>query len=275
MVIIGKTSATPICRVTLLAGSLLFAAGCATPKPRVAPVPGLHACPILVTMTDQRPGAAIYYTIDGSAPNLSSKKYSEPLSISATEGVRAIAAGAGEKPSAEVSNGYQCALTRGQFAVLLQKQYHLPPPATPLTLPDVNANRPDYAAIQASWTLMNTQMLCPTCQLRPQFYPDDAIYREGSSLAIVQVLLASGKIPLLGGRQSDAVLARVPDASKLSAMARPYIATAINAGILPLSGGNTIQPARLQTQQDVLAIFEIIQRKFDFPPARTVGAVPQ
>ena len=44
-----------------------------------------------VSITDSTPGATIYYTTDGTTPNLNSGVYSGPLTVSATETIRAVA----------------------------------------------------------------------------------------------------------------------------------------------------------------------------------------
>lgn len=250
---------------------LLVLSSCLTPKPVVTPVAGLYGCPLLVTITGPRPQAAIFYTTDGSVPSASSSKYSEPFPVASSETVRAIAIMPGGKGSVAASVSYECAATRAQFANLLQKQYNLAPPATVVKFPDLNPNRPDYAAIQAAAVLMSPQMLCPTCQLRLEFYPDDPIYREISTLALVRVLLADGKVKLLSASEADGVLGRVPDAGRLPAVSRPYFATAIQAGILPLGEGKTIQASRLQTQQEMMAIVADIQKRFNLPPLREPG----
>lgn len=63
--------------------------------------PGAQSFSDLLTVSigDSSPGTSIYYTNDGSAPNLSSTLYTGPISISSTTTLNAIAAGGGYLPS--------------------------------------------------------------------------------------------------------------------------------------------------------------------------------
>src|SRR5215471_3632598 len=101
--------------------ALLFSVGCVTPPPRIAPPAGIYACPLNVSITDQKSDAAIYYTIDGGVPSTSSNRYSAPFPVSAAGKVQAIAQSSGAKPSNLTQAGYTCAMTRAEFAILLQQ----------------------------------------------------------------------------------------------------------------------------------------------------------
>ena len=59
-----------------------------------------------LTITDTTPGAVIYYTIDGPAPTTASAVYTQPLSISASETVQAVAIAPGPYASSVVSATY-------------------------------------------------------------------------------------------------------------------------------------------------------------------------
>ncbi len=59
-----------------------------------------------LTITDTTPGAIIYYTIDGSTPTTASAVYTQPLSISVSETVQAIAVAPGLFASSVVSAAY-------------------------------------------------------------------------------------------------------------------------------------------------------------------------
>jgi hypothetical protein len=59
-----------------------------------------------VTISDSSPGATIYYTTDGSTPTTGSNVYSSPVSVSATETVKAIATAPGYANSAVATAAY-------------------------------------------------------------------------------------------------------------------------------------------------------------------------
>jgi hypothetical protein len=81
--------------------SLNVAAALATTAtPTFSPLPGTFALPQSVTLSDSTPGAAIYYTRDGTTPTAASTPYSGPISVSATTTLKAIALASGYSPSA-------------------------------------------------------------------------------------------------------------------------------------------------------------------------------
>jgi len=63
----------------------------AAPAPTFKPAPGTFSTTQMVTLSDTQSAATIYYTTDGSTPTTSSKVYSGPLTVSATETIQAIA----------------------------------------------------------------------------------------------------------------------------------------------------------------------------------------
>jgi hypothetical protein len=60
----------------------------------------------LITITDKTPGAAIYYTTNGTAPTTSSAVYTGPIAVPSTETLQAIAVAAGYINSALASATY-------------------------------------------------------------------------------------------------------------------------------------------------------------------------
>jgi hypothetical protein len=61
---------------------------------------------VSVAITDNTPGASIFYTTNGSTPTTSSTKYSGPINVTASETIKAIAGASGYRPSAVVSETY-------------------------------------------------------------------------------------------------------------------------------------------------------------------------
>jgi hypothetical protein len=63
--------------------------------PVISPAGGTHPGPVQVTITDKTAHAVIHYTTNGMAPNKNSAVYSKPISVAATETIRAIAIATG------------------------------------------------------------------------------------------------------------------------------------------------------------------------------------
>jgi arabinan endo-1,5-alpha-L-arabinosidase len=76
--------------------------------PEISPSSGSVFAVGSVTITDSTPGAAIYYTTDGSAPSASSTKYTGAITLSTTaaESINAIAAASGDTNSSVATASY-------------------------------------------------------------------------------------------------------------------------------------------------------------------------
>ncbi len=70
-----------------------------------------------LTIADTTTGATIYYTLDGTTPTASSKVYSQPLTLSASETLKAIAVAIGYSPSPVASAAYTVNLMSQGFAL--------------------------------------------------------------------------------------------------------------------------------------------------------------
>ncbi len=99
------------------AGNLYFADGSyrirkVTLTPQTAATPtfsvpaGTYASSQSVAITDSTPGAAIYYTTDGSTPSISSNVYTTAVTVNSSETINAIAISVGYNPSAVASATY-------------------------------------------------------------------------------------------------------------------------------------------------------------------------
>jgi hypothetical protein len=77
--------------------------------PTFLPAGGSYASGQTVTIYDTTPGAIIYYTIDGTAPNTGSPKYSGPITVPGTEVLQAFAGSGGYGNSVIVSATYTIA----------------------------------------------------------------------------------------------------------------------------------------------------------------------
>ena len=74
--------------------------------PTLNPAPGTYAAAQTVTLTDNLPGAKIYYTTNGTTPTSASRVYSGPISVAATTTIKAIAAATGYTTSSVTSGVY-------------------------------------------------------------------------------------------------------------------------------------------------------------------------
>jgi hypothetical protein len=78
----------------------VFGHGLWNVTPGIAPDGGIFTNSVTVTLTNNAPGAPIYFTLDGTTPTISSALYSVPLTLTNTTIVQAIAAAPGEGSSA-------------------------------------------------------------------------------------------------------------------------------------------------------------------------------
>jgi S-layer homology domain len=163
------------------------------------------------------------------------------------------------------------AITLAKFARTAQEKFRLVQPTYPIAFDDLRPNDPDYAAAQAVYPFLHRQLLCPECALDSRFSPQTALTRAQAAVVLVSVLTARERISLLSPEQTADALADVPDAESVSAFARPYIATAVAAGILTLDTSNMIRPAQPYSRTEMNTAFETIQRRF--PPSTATAAL--
>jgi len=92
----------------------------AAATPVFTPPGGSYSATQSVTITDATRGAAIYYTLDGTTPTTASKVYSVPISVAATETIKAIAAAPGYANSAVGTAVYTITTPQAATPVVMQ-----------------------------------------------------------------------------------------------------------------------------------------------------------
>ena len=77
--------------------------------PTAAPAAGAVAAGTTVELSTTTPGAKIFFTTDGTTPDMSSERYTGPITISAAVTIKAIAVVDGKDPSAVLTAAYTIA----------------------------------------------------------------------------------------------------------------------------------------------------------------------
>lgn len=85
------------------------------PTPLFSPVSGSYSSTQSVTITDAAPQATIYYTTDGSYPNVTSAKYTGPITVSSSETLVAAAVAYGYSLSVPASAQYIISSSSNSF----------------------------------------------------------------------------------------------------------------------------------------------------------------
>jgi hypothetical protein len=87
-------------------GSLTETITAVAATPTFSPAPGTYTAAVKVTIADGTSGATIYYTTNGDTPTTSSTKYTEPIDVTVTTTIKAIAVHSGDGDSAVASGTY-------------------------------------------------------------------------------------------------------------------------------------------------------------------------
>lgn len=158
-------------------------------------------------------------------------------------------------------------VTRGDFAVSLQRMFSLPPSNHTLIFPDVTQKDAIYPAVQAVAPFMNMQLLCPGCALWAVFSPDQPMTRAESTIVLIRILLVQKRTQLLSTSEAEKVLAEVADVKSMSPGARRYFATAVKNGIVTLGNEKSFQPALQHSRADTAVLLDRVQKGFSIPVA--------
>lgn len=162
-------------------------------------------------------------------------------------------------------------VTLAEFASSAHERLRLAPPSYPVVFDDLRPNDPEYAVAQAIYPFLHRQLLCPECALDSKFFSQQALTRAQAAVVLVGILTAQERIDLLTPEQSAGVLENVPDADAVSALAQPYIATALADGILEVDSLNMVRPTQPYSHSEMAAAFDTIQRRF--PPSAATASL--
>jgi uncharacterized repeat protein (TIGR03806 family) len=91
--------------------------------PTISPDGGTFSQSVTVTLADTTPGAAVYYTVDGTTPGTNSTRYTAPFVLTNTTSLRVIAIKPGYLDSGVVSAGFLNSSSIGSGTGLVGKYY--------------------------------------------------------------------------------------------------------------------------------------------------------
>ncbi len=100
MAVAPESSQSAVVTATYVVGSPV------TAPPTFTPGAGTYTTPQSVVLADSTAGAVMYYTTDGTTPTTSSTVYSSPVSVAASETIKAIALAPNAQPSATAAAAY-------------------------------------------------------------------------------------------------------------------------------------------------------------------------
>ena len=153
-------------------------------------------------------------------------------------------------------------VTRAQFACLMQHAFALPQPASPVAFADVSASGSQawaYPCVEAAAPYYDYYQL-PGGGFA--FHPDQGFDRQDVATVIVRILVQSGKLQLASAAQTQAILGKFTDASAIAPALQPYVATAVQAGIMAGFPDGSFQPQTILNRAQVAAVLLKLQNYF-------------
>ncbi|MDP9051523.1 MAG: chitobiase/beta-hexosaminidase C-terminal domain-containing protein [Acidobacteriota bacterium] len=119
--------------------------------PSFSPSAGTYTSSQTVAIGTSTPGATIYYTTDGSTPTTSSPVYANPITVAASETVRAIATASGYQTSAVGSATYSINTTP-----VVPPSSPSPVTSPPIVTTPATNGTPPYVGYVAVWGINNS-----------------------------------------------------------------------------------------------------------------------
>jgi hypothetical protein len=151
-------------------------------------------------------------------------------------------------------------VTRGDYAVMLQRLFALRPPTHVMVFPDVTRSDPRYAAIQAAGAYMNRQIFCFGCQLKEQFSPNQAITNGEAIVYLMRILGAKGLVKPLAPSDVSTIVKKQADAAMYAPLAAPLYAIAIKDNIAGIEPNNvSIQPVTKLNRVHAAVLLDQVQ----------------
>ena len=111
-----KAIATATGFSTSAVGSAAYTINVKVATPTFSPAAGTYNSAQTVIISDTTPGATIYYTTNGTTPTTGSSVYTSPITVAATETVKALAAATGDTNSAVGSAAYTLKVATPTFS---------------------------------------------------------------------------------------------------------------------------------------------------------------
>jgi sugar lactone lactonase YvrE len=183
--------------------------------PVASPVAGMYAATQTVTLSEAVNGATIYYTTDGSTPTTSSTVYSGPLTVSASETVKAIASNKGG-PSAAGSFGYTITGAPATPVISLASGMYSTPQVATLTTASLDASI--YVTTDGTTPTASSTLAVGSVEIKASETLQAVAIAGGVSSAVAsatyQYTPASGTIDTIAGggaANGDGVLATIAE----------------------------------------------------------------